>query len=77
MRKSDKHAEKAKHYGAILLNILNNYEVWYVPSYEAAVELGRFYKNISAKWCISTDNPDYFYNTYSDSEFIFLIHQDP
>jgi hypothetical protein len=32
------------------------YEAWFIPTYEASVQLGRFYKNVSAKWCISTNN---------------------
>lgn len=42
------------------MNTIDGYEIWYVPSYEAAVELGRFYKNVSTNWCISTDEPKYF-----------------
>ena len=77
VRRSDVHAENAKKYGAILMDTIDRYEIWYVPSYEAAVELGRFYKNISTNWCISTDEPKYFNSQYSDSEFMFLIHEDP
>lgn len=77
IRKSDSHAEKAKRYGAALIDTIDGYEIWYVPSYEAAVELGRFYKNASTSWCISTDEPKYFNGQYSDSEFMFLIREDP
>ena len=77
IRRSDAHAEKAKKYGAVLMDTIDGYEIWYVPSYEAAVELGRFYKNVSTSWCISTDEPRYFNDQYSDSEFMFLIHEDP
>jgi len=77
IRRSDAHAEKAKKYGAVLMGVIYEYEIWYVPSYEAAVELGRFYKNVSTSWCISTDEPKYFNDQYSDSEFMFLIHENP
>lgn len=76
-RRSDEHARKAEENGAVLLGRKGGYEIWYVPSYEAAVELGRFYKNASAEWCISTDNDEYFNRNYSDYEFLFLIYDDP
>lgn len=72
-RRSDEYSKKAEKYGAVLMDEKDGYEIWYVPSYEAAVQLGRFYRNISAKWCISTDNPTYFSDNYRDSEFMFLI----
>lgn len=65
IRRSDEHAEKAKKFGAKPLALPpeiagNGWEAWYVPSYEAAVELGRFYRGYSASWCISTENSSYF-----------------
>ena len=39
--------------------------------------LGRFYKGITVKWCISTENPQFFNGTYSDSEFCFAIRKEP
>ena len=76
-RRSDEHAAKAAAAGAVRLGAAGGYEAWYVPSYEAAVELGRFYKNVSAQWCISTENPTYFNDDYSVSEFIFMVAEDP
>jgi len=73
VRRSDEHSRRAEKFGAKLMGERDGYEIWYVPSYEAAVELGRFYRNASAKWCISTDNREYFTSMYRDSEFMFLI----
>lgn len=61
MRRSDAHAQAAEKYGAKMLGMTGPYEVWYIPSHEAAQEIGRMYKGVSAKWCISTENPEYFY----------------
>lgn len=69
----DKYAKEAEKYGAKMLGYAGDYEVWYIPSYEASVQIGRFYKGIWAKWCISSENSDYFYNNYGDYEFIFMV----
>lgn len=60
-----------------LLGINDGYELWQVDSYEAAKFLGRFYKNVSAKWCISTDNEELWedYFNIGDNRFYFLIRQ--
>ena len=69
----DKYAKEAEKYGAKMLGYAGDYEVWYIPSYEASVQIGRFYKGIWAKWCISSENSDYFYNNYGDNEFVFMV----
>ena len=69
----DKYAKEAEKYGAKMLGYAGDYEVWYIPSYEASVQIGRFYKGIWAKWCISSENSDYFYNNYGDYEFVFMV----
>lgn len=61
IRRSDAHVQTAEKYGAKMLGMAGPYEVWYIPSHEAAQEIGRLYKGMSAKWCISTENPEYFY----------------
>lgn len=63
--------------GATLVNTIDGYEVWRITSYEAAKHMGRFYKNCSASWCISTDNKEHW-NNYTKlgdyfSTFYFLI----
>lgn len=75
-RKQDSYIKEAEKWGAVMFGKFGQYEAWFVPTYEAAVQLGRFYKSVSAKWCISTNNFDYFNNQYKDSEFIFLISDD-
>lgn len=72
-RRASNHVEVAKQFGAKKIGEKNGWEAWYVPSYEAARELGRFYMGASADWCISTDNASYFNDDYERSEFVFLI----
>jgi hypothetical protein len=38
-----------------LLAIIDDYELWQVDSYKAAKYLGRNYKNMPTKWCISSN----------------------
>lgn len=76
-RKQDKYAQNAQDYGAVRLGDVGEYEVWFVPTHEAAMILGRFYKGITVKWCISTENPQFFNGTYGDSEFCFAIRREP
>lgn len=75
-RRHDAHSRKAEEYGAKFIMKRSGWEVWYVPSYESARELGRFYAGRSASWCISTENPYYFNDMYGSSEFMFLIWTD-
>lgn len=62
-------------YGAECLGTKRGYEIWYVPNYESAQLLGRNYKNRPTHWCISSDDPEYWFETYDQSEFIFLIRE--
>ena len=53
------------------------YEIWYVPTYEAMEILGRYYKGISAKWCVASDDPDFWFDNHADDEFMLLIREHP
>ena len=58
--------------------MIDDYEIWFVGSADAAKQLGRFYKGISAKWCICTDNADYYWNNdHKNDTFYFLIKKEP
>lgn len=59
-----------------MLGSTGPYEVWFIPSHEAAQQIGRMYRGASADWCISTENPEYFYRSYADSEFVFMVRSD-
>lgn len=72
-RQQDKYTKEAEECGAIMFGNFGPYEAWFVPTYEAAVQLGRFYKNVSTHWYICIENPIYFNDTYKDYEFVFLI----
>ena len=63
--------------GAKRIDIIEGYEVWKVESYKACRFLGRFYKNLSTSWCISTDNDHYWNSYYIDDDYriYFLIKQ--
>lgn len=74
-RRNQTYAGKAVKSGAVMFGEFKGYEAWYVPSYQASVQLGRFYGGSSTNWCISTDNPKYFENDYAGITFIFLINQ--
>ena len=61
-----------------LIDLIDDYEIWFVGSADAAKQLGRFYKGISAKWCICTDNADYYWNNdHKNDTFYFLIKKEP
>lgn len=62
--------------GAQMLDIIDGYEVWYIPNYETACIIGRNYKNRPTHWCISSDDPEYWFENHSESEFIFLVRED-
>lgn len=70
-------AQKTKDGKGKKISETQNYELWQVDSYEAAKELGRFYKGYSTHWCISTDNPDHWDGYYIDENirFYFIIHK--
>jgi hypothetical protein len=58
-----------------LLDVIDGYELWKVDSYEAAKFLGRDYKNMPSKWCISSDNLKHWNDYYikNNLRFYFLI----
>ena len=61
-----------------LIDLIDDYEIWFVGSADAAKQLGRFYKGTSAKWCICTDNADYYWNNdHKNDTFYFLIKKEP
>lgn len=76
-RKQLDYRREAYDNGARLLDTKDGYEIWYVPTYDAARILGRFYKGRSAKWCISSDDPEYWFDTYENEEFVLLIRENP
>lgn len=60
-----------------LIDSINEYQIWFVNSAEAAKQLGRFYKGRSTKWCISTDKCDYYWNNdHKNDTFYFLIRKE-
>lgn len=60
-----------------LIDNIKDYEVWYIGSAESAKQLGRFYKGRSAKWCICTDNGEYYWNNdHKNDTFYFLIRKE-
>jgi hypothetical protein len=57
---------------------IDDYEIWEINSADSAKQIGRFYKGKSAKWCICTDNGDYYWNNYHKNDtFYFLIRKNP
>jgi len=51
--------------------------MWYTPTYDSMRILGRFYKGRSAKWCVASDDPDFWFDNHEDSEFVVLIREHP
>ena len=60
---------------ARLLGNRNGYEIWYVPTYEAMRIIGRFYKGVSTDWCVSSDDPSFWFDMHDMSEFIALVRE--
>ena len=58
-----------------LLEVVGDYELWQVDSYEASKYLGREYKNSPTKWCISSNSEEHWYDYFieQDKRFYFLI----
>ena len=63
--------------GAKLLDTRDGYEIWYVPTYEAMRILGRFYKGLSAKWCVASDDPEFWFDNHDEDEFVVLVREQP
>jgi len=58
-----------------LLEVIDDYELWQVDSYNASKYLGREYKNSPTKWCISSNSEEHWHDYYIDQDkrFYFLI----
>lgn len=39
--------------------------------------IGRFYKGRSAKWCVASEDPDFWFDNHEDSEFVVLVREKP
>jgi len=75
-KKQKKETNSTPHKDAVRVKDTENYEVFQIKSYEASKFMGRFYKNTSTKWCISTDNAKFFNSAYKDSSFYFFIRKE-
>ena len=76
-RRDANYKQQAIDSGAKLLDTRDGYEMWYVPTYDAMVAIGRFYKGRSAKWCVASDDPDFWFDNHEDSEFVVLVREHP
>ena len=76
-RRDASYKQQAIDNGAKLLDTKDGYEMWYVPTYDAMVYIGRFYKGRSAKWCVASDDPDFWFDNHEDSEFVVLVREHP
>ena len=76
-RRDANYRQQAIDNGAKLLDTKDGYEIWYVPTYDAMVAIGRFYKGRSAKWCVASDDPDFWFDNHEDSEFVVLVREHP
>ena len=74
-RRDANYKQQAIDNGAKLLDTKDGYEMWYVPTYDAMVAIGRFYKGRSAKWCVASDDPDFWFDNHEDSEFVVLVRE--
>ena len=76
-RRDANYKQQAIDNGAKLLDIKDGYEIWYVPTYEAMVAIGRFYKGRSAKWCVASDDPEFWFDYHDEDEFVVLVREHP
>ena len=76
-RRDANYKQQAIDNGAKMLDTKDGYEIWYVPTYDAMVAIGRFYKGRSAKWCVASDDPDFWFDNHEDSEFVVLVREHP
>ena len=76
-RRDANYKQQAIDNGAKLLDTKDGYEIWYVPTYDAMLAIGRFYKGRSAKWCVASDDPDFWFDNHEDSEFVVLVREHP
>ena len=76
-RRDADYKQQALDNDAKLLDTRDGYEIWYVPTYEAMRILGRFYKGRSAKWCVASDDPEFWFDNHDEDEFIVLVRKHP
>lgn len=76
-RREEDWRQNAINNDAKLLGTKDGYEMWYTPTYDSMRILGRFYKGRSAKWCVASDDPDFWFDNHEDSEFVVLIREHP
>lgn len=76
-RREEDWRQNAINNDAKLLSTKDGYEMWYTPTYDSMRILGRFYKGRSAKWCVASDDPDFWFDNHEDSEFVVLIREHP
>ena len=76
-RRDADYMQQATDNGAKLLGTRDGYEIWYVPTYEAMRILGRFYKGRSAKWCVASDDPEFWFDNHDEDEFVVLVREHP
>ena len=76
-RRDANYKQQAIDNGAKLLDTKDGYEIWYVPTYDAIVAIGRFDQGRSAKWCVASDDPDFWFDNHEDSEFVVLVREQP
>ena len=76
-RRDANYKQQAIDNGAKVLDTKDGYEMWYVPTYDAMVAIGRLYKGRSAKWCVASDDPDFWFDNHEDSEFVVLVREHP
>ena len=74
-RRNANYKQQAIDDGAKLLDTRDGYEIWYVPTYDAMKTLGRFYKGRSAKWCIASDDPEFWFDNHDEDEFLVLVRE--
>jgi len=76
VKREKKHSlkETDDHKGKLVGHI-EDYEIWFVGSHEAAKQLGRFYKGVSAAWSTSVDSDYFWNNSYKNDTFYFLIRE--
>lgn len=76
-RRNANYKQQAVDDGAKLLGSRDGYEIWYVPTYDAMKTLGRFYKGCSSKWCVASDDPEFWFDNHDEDEFMLLIRENP
>ena len=76
-RRDTNYKKQAFDNDAKLLGTRDGYEIWYVPTYEAMRILGRFYKGRAAKWCVASDDPEFWFDNHDEDEFVVLVKEQP